>query len=171
MDLVGIHVLGGEGMAHRKDVAIKTKYETLQACRENCRDIKKRLTLPVPASGKIYGEFYEDDFFILSSRRAKTSANFEFVGQIEECEDGVYLVGEIRVKEYLKWLLVGFSILFHMVGIAFIAVGTPGWIAYGIFFLIAAWIYILFMWKSDSLYHDLIRKVQKTDFDKSRHSR
>jgi hypothetical protein len=160
LKVVGISVVRGEGMAHRKNVAIKSKYETLEDCRENCRDIKKRLTLPIPASGKIYGEFYEDDFFVLSSRKAKTSVIFEFVGKMEECEDGIYLVGEIRAKEYQKWLLYGFSILFHMIGIAFIAVGTPGWIAYGVFLLIAVWIYILFVWKSDSLYHDLIRKVQ-----------
>ena len=148
-------------MTHRKNVEIKTKYGSLKACRENCRDIKKRLTLPIPASGKIYGEFYKDDFFVLSSRKAKTSANFEFVGQMQEREDGIYLAGEIRAKEYIKWLFYGFSIILHMIGIGFIAVGTPGWIAYGVFLLIAAWFNILFMWKSDSLYHDLIRKVQE----------
>ena len=148
-------------MTYRKNVAIKTKYKTLEACRENCRDIKKRLVLPIPASGKIYGELFEGDFFVLSSRKAKTSVIFEFVGQMEDRRDGIYLVGEIRTKEYQKWLLVGFAILFHVIGIGLIAVGTLGLIAYGVFLLIVAWIYILFMWKSDSLYHDLIRKVQE----------
>lgn len=64
--------MGGALMTHRKNVEIKTKYRSVEECIDNCRDIKKRLTLPVPA-----------------------------------------------------------------------------------------WIYTLFIWKSDSLYHDLIRKVQE----------
>ena len=148
-------------MTHRKNVEIKTKYESLEDCRENCRDIKKRLTLPIPASGKIYGEILEDDSFVLSSRKAKTSVIFEFIGKIEERNDGIYLVGEIRPKRYQRWIMYGFAFAFHLLGIVFVMIGTPGWIAYGLFLFIAAWIYILYLRWGDGLYADLIRKVQE----------
>lgn len=147
-------------MAHRKNVQIKTRYRSLEMCMDSCRDIKKKRTLPIPASGKIYGEVFKDGSFILSSRKLKTSVIFEFVGHMEERDDGIYLVGDIRVKYYQKVLLFGFSLFFHLLGIIFLSVGTLGWVACGVFLMVVSWSYLFFMWKGDSLYFDLLRKVQ-----------
>lgn len=147
-------------MAHRKNLEIKTKYESVEVCMEECRDIKKKRTMPVPASAKIYGEVFDDGSVHLSSRKAKTSVIFEFIGQIEARNDGIYMVGEIRPKPYQKWIMIGFSILFHLVGIVFIWTGEAGGIISGLLLFVFAWIYVLFLWKGDSLYADLIRKVQ-----------
>ena len=147
-------------MAHRKNVEIKTKYESVESCMKDCRDIKKKTTIPVPASGKIYGVVHADGSFWLSSRKAKTSVIFEFVGYIEERNDAVYMVGEIRPKRYQKWIMIGFSLVFHLIGIVFIWTGQVGGIISGIMLFVFAWIYVIYLWKGDSLYCDLLKKLQ-----------
>jgi hypothetical protein len=155
----GILILGGIIMAHRKNLVIKTKYKSISECKENCRDIPKKRTLPVPASGKIYGVVYDDGSVRLSSRKAKTSVIFEFNGSIEARDDGIYLVGEIRPKTYQKWIMIGFSFIFHLIGLVFIWTGEAGGIVSGILIVACAWTYIFYLKFGDSLYIDLIRKV------------
>lgn len=146
-------------MVHRTDVTIKTKYQTLEACRNNCLDINKSFLIPFGISKKIYGKIYEDNTFMMSNA-SKFGTIFKFEGEIIKKEDGIYLVGDISVKTLYVYLLYFLGLAFNIVGLMIIFSGNIAAILYGFVLIFIGWFYIFVMQKSDILYNNLIIKNQ-----------
>lgn len=153
-----MQIEGGEHLAHRKDIIIKTKYSSKYECMENCRDINKKTIMAMSLSRAISGTVSDTGEFCLSSR-SKGAAMFEFIGEIEENKDGVFMVGEIQPKPYQVKLIYFMTILFTLMGFGFVLSFEPVLVLFGIFFMIIPWINIIALKTSDHLYKLIKRKV------------
>jgi len=142
-------------MVYREDVEIKTKYQTISECAENCLDIHKKRVMVLNGSRKLYGEVLEDNTFTISSR-GKFGAMYWFEGQIEDRGDGIYMSGTIRPKPMYQVTMYGLCIFFNLVGL-FLAFSGGIW---GILMICLGWIYLLIINKSNALYKHLLRKLE-----------
>lgn len=147
-------------MVYREGIEIKTKYNTINECRGNCRDISSKIAFPMVGTKKIYGEIYKDNTFSLSSSN-KIGSLFRFEGHIEARGDGIYMCGDISVKKYYKIFLYANSVFFIVLGFLIIIRGGLDIILFGIALIVIGWGYIFIMKSSNTLYNNLIHKLKK----------
>lgn len=121
-------------MAHRENIEIKTKFESIDECMENCRDIKRTWVVPLPGFRKIYGVVNGDGSFKLSSQR-KNSAIFEFVGSIKTRNSDVYMAGEIRPKTRYKYSIYILNVILSVIGACMIFTINPVLIVIGTIYI------------------------------------
>ena len=145
-------------MAKRKDVIIKTKYESKEDCIENCRDIKSKTVMAMSLNRKISGTMTTGGQFVLSSR-SKGAAMFEFKGHVEENRDGVFMVGDIAPKSFQVKLIYTSVIIMMLAGAAMMLTFNPVLLLFGVLFMVIPWANVLAMKYSDHLYNVIVKKV------------
>lgn len=145
-------------MPQRKAIKIKTKYMTKDDCMENCRDITRKTRLSTNYSRQISGEVYPDGSFVLSSR-AKGSSMFEFKGMIQEEDDGVYMIGDIKKKAIATYIVYLSIIISEIIALSLVMTLNPVFILFALFFFTLPWLNLIYLSRSDSLYKDLVNKV------------
>ncbi|SKC69181.1 hypothetical protein [Maledivibacter halophilus] len=151
-------------MAHRKNTKIKTKYKSIEECINSCGEMKEDTFW-----GKwhflkeIVGKMNENGSFKLSTRERYGTAH-EFVGNVKQQHDGIYLVGDIRVKH-------SYEIMFHVANVILNILGfwlfsqiqsdEEGYVLMkllGIYAIGLGWFHVWYLYKSDTLYKHLLRR-------------
>lgn len=153
-------------MPKRKNIEIKTRYEAIEDLINNCRDIKRETTWGgggLIARAKISGEVYSDGSFELSSTKQHGNM-FEFIGKAEERLDGIYMVGEIKLRGLHSGLAYMTSIMGIIFGVFMMLIcinqgSVVQGLVLGLWFFLVPVLNILIIKCSDKLYRDIIRKV------------
>ncbi len=145
-------------MSTQKEIRIKTRYTSIEECRESCRDIHKKTVMATTFSRGISGEINQDNHFVLSSTQ-KGSALFEFVGQIIEADDGIYMVGEIQKKRRALWIIYGNIVFGFLMGLVLIMTMNVVLVFFALFFMSVPWINVIYINRSNALYNVIKKKV------------
>jgi hypothetical protein len=147
-------------MVKRNNVAIKTKYNTTQECLEQCRDYKGDTIFAGAFSKGISGSVASDGHFVLSSRKRYENL-FEFIGRVEQREDGIYMVGDIKPRSFAIYSSYFGIVLGFVIGVVtiFFSTAENDLRLFGFVMILLPWINTVILRKSDSLYTDLINKV------------
>jgi len=148
-----------DGYMNRSDrVAIKTRFRTVEQCREECVDGIGIKHIAKSWSNKLYGIFDVANHFKIASD-AKGAALFVFEGVIIEREDGIYMEGNINVKPHSKKIVLGSILMSLIAGIILITTFNIVLMFMGILFMIVPWFNYTYMKKSDVLYKMIHKKV------------
>ena len=145
-------------MANRENIRIKTKYHSVIECRENCVDGIGFKILAKSWSNKLFGIFNDKDEFQISSE-AKGAALFVFEGRIVEREDGIYLEGDIHVKQSSKRIVYAGFFFSVIVALFLMTTFNPVFMFMSVLFLIVSGINYRYMNKSDDLYKLIVKRV------------
>lgn len=145
-------------MAIRNNVKILTKYKTIDECIESCLDYYGEARFYSSFYRGIGGTISKSGEFNISSK-TRGSGIFQFIGKIEEVDGNIYLVGDISEKA-VQIKIIYISILFMiLLGFFIIFVMAPLGILIGPLFMIVPWFNLLYVKRSDALYHEIVRKV------------
>lgn len=145
-------------MVYRDNISIKTKFETIDECRENCIDKTGKVIFASSMGKSLIGNIQEDNSFLIGSNQ-KSVALHEFIGVIVQEEDGIYMKGDIRPRLFSK-IFIYFSVLLGLAfGIGMILTWSPVLMIFGLVFMIVPSLNIVFMNKSNALYDKITRKV------------
>ncbi len=144
-------------MPRRKNISIKTNYESKVECINSLIDYNKKTFLSLYVN-QISGMINESGEFEISSRY-KLGALFTFTGSVTEVDDNVYLEGDIKVKRLTFWCLLLASLFIFPISLVYIL----AWGGIGILFMILIVVDISLLWWfmlcSDALYHDVISRL------------
>lgn len=144
-------------MAYRKDVHIKTNYQTKADCIEELVDHKKK-TFFALFLRQISGLMTDEGEFEISSR-FNAGAFFEYKGRVVEETDGIYLKGHMAVKRSMKIFIIILAILLIPASPVYIF----AWGFWGILFMVFMFIDVAVIFGcfkySDALYKDVMRKL------------
>lgn len=121
-------------MTYRENISIKTKYITIEDCRQNCVDIEGTRLFARSLTSKLFGVFQEDNTFLISSE-AKVAFNYEFKGKIVEKTDGIYMEGRISQKNRSRYIVYISIIISFFIGIALLASMNPVFMLMGFMFM------------------------------------
>lgn len=141
-----------------KYVEIKTQYTDKNECMTSCLDYHGKTYLAWFFNQDISGMVDEDGCFELSSR-SSAAAMQVFSGEIIEKEDGVYMIGEIKPKPFVKKLLWISTVILLLTAPVYIIEWQVWGIVSEFVFFIILFINYWFMYRSDMLYKRIAMKV------------
>ena len=145
-------------MAYRKDVYIKTHYQTKDQSIEQLIDHKKKTFFSLFLR-QISGVITKDGYFEISSRY-NAGAFFEYKGHVVEEVDGIYLKGDIEVKKALKIYMIIISILLLPLSLVFTMAGGVYGVIFMLIMLVEIGVIFGYFKYSDALYKDILRKIE-----------
>ena len=140
------------------DIVIKTKYTSKQECINNCLDHQGKTYLTWVFNYSITGIIDDKGHFEISCM-SRAAAMQEFIGDIVEKEDGVYMIGKIIPKPFtMRSLIVLTTILVIIAPIYVLKLGFVGLMVMVITCSILGINYYM-MLKTDSLFNRISKKV------------
>lgn len=157
-----------KGNKKRENVEIKTAFKDIKDFQKNGRDVKGESEfIRNTAVGEITGEIKKAGTFELSSTK-RVSSIYKYVGQAEEREDAVYLVGDIVPKS-----LSGSKLLLNASLIALVSIMFAAWMVNNGYNKNLWFVFLLFMAMpvvqlsriitDNNLYKDMMRKFSNNN--------
>ena len=148
-----------------KHVEIKTQYTDKNECMSSCLDYHGKTYLAWFFNKDISGIVDDGGHFELSSR-SSAAAMQVFNGEIIEKEDGIYMIGEIKPKPFVKKLLWVFTVILLLTAPVYIIEWKVWGVVSEIVVFMILFINYWFMYRSDMLYERISNKVciKKTSF-------
>lgn len=141
-----------------KHVEIKTHYKNKNDCIMSCLDHHGKTYLAWFFNKDISGVVDEKGNFELSSRSGAAALQV-FCGKILEREDGIYMVGEIKPKPFIKKLLLLFSAILILTAPVYIIEWKIWGIVYELIFFAIIFINYRMMYRFDMLFRRIYKKV------------
>ena len=145
-------------MIYRQNISIKTKYKTINECRENSIDKVGKATFSSTIGKSLIGEILPNNSFVIGSNQ-KSIAVHQFVGEIVESDDGIYMVGDIKERP-LSLFAIYFSVIFGLIfGVGMILTWNPVLMLFGLLFMIVPSFNIIHIKRSNGLYNKIFDRV------------
>lgn len=146
-------------MTNRNNISIKTRFETVDSCKQNCLDQVGKVRYASSMGKSLIGEVTDQNSFRIGSNQ-KSAATHEFIGYIVQKEDGIYMEGDIKARKFSERMIY-LSLIFGVVfGIMLILSLNPVFVLFGILFMLMPWMNVIHLKKSNALYNLIIKKVK-----------
>jgi hypothetical protein len=109
--------------------------------------------------GALSGTVNDTGSFVLTIK-ARGAAASEFVGQIEEAEDGVYLIGYIQPRKQMMRRIYGLIAMNSLLGLLMFLSGNPIFQVFSVLFFTVPWLNVSAARKGNYLKSALEKKFR-----------